>query len=440
VKNRKKASDLFVFVDAEDPSSVGGTATGAVLAARAPDGKRLRVARSAVGDTGWTLYAVAEERQALAAFHGRLYRLAGWMILALAAFFLILRHFARRMTAPLAAAAAFASRLREGRLEERLAVPRQLECGQLVRSLNAMAETLHQRKHESEEAARIRDGMYVRVAAAAGEMTEIALHIHAQSDAGVNAANRQSADFDHFSETLGHFRAKAAEAARLAANSNDLLQKARDRAEDGNREMEGLSRVMSDLVQSSSDVSRVLKAINDIAFQTNLLSLNAAIEAARAGRQGKGFGVVAEEVRQLANRSAKAADETNEKLVESERHAEHGVKAGRQTAEALTGIRGATEDVAELVSDVARLSLEQSELLEQVYEGLQRVGRIAADNRARAVEGANASEQLRSTAESLRAMLHAAPAGDAPGADVPALPPASVPALPAPGVSPVRSR
>jgi len=184
------------------------------------------------------------------------------------------------------------------------------------------------------------------------------------------------------------------------------LQKARARAEDGNREMEGLTRAMSDLVQSSADISRVLKAVNDIAFQTNLLSLNAAIEAARAGRQGKGFGVVAEEVRQLANRSAKAANETNEKLVESERHAEHGVKAGRQTADVLAGIREATGDVAGLVSEVARRSQEQLALVEQVYEGLKRVGQIATDNRTRAVDGANASEQLRTTAESLRGMLH----------------------------------
>jgi len=118
---------------------------------------------------------------------------------------------------------------------------------------------------------------------------------------------------------------------------------------------------------------------------------------------------VAEEVRQLANRSAKAANETNEKLVAAERHAEHGAKAGRQTADALQGIRETTADVAELMSEVVRLSSEQSALVEQVYEGLKRVGQLAADNRMRAVDGANASEQLRMAAESLRGMLRASP-------------------------------
>ncbi|MCD7895231.1 MAG: methyl-accepting chemotaxis protein [Planctomycetaceae bacterium] len=148
---------------------------------------------------------------------------------------------------------------------------------------------------------------------------------------------------------------------------------------------------MSDLVQSTTDISGVLKSIDSIAFQTNLLSLNAAVEAAHAGKYGRGFGVVAEEVRQLANRSARAATETGAKLQESEKHAEQGVHASRLTAEALEAIRAATENVAGLISDVARLSIEQATMVKQVLFGLRQVEQIAEGNKKRAETEARAA-------------------------------------------------
>ncbi len=404
VKERKNIADMLSYTDGL-PDGKPDPYTGVRRAQSLPGGTRLHVARAPVGDTGWFLYAVDDAKNALAGFYTGLHRSLAWMAAALAAFLLVLHAFTRRLTAPLVESARFAGRLRDGHLGDRMKAPRQLECGRLVIALNDMAETLERRTRENERAVQLRENIFRRVSAAAEELGNIAVRIHGQSMEGVRDANHQRDNFNEFNTVLARFREQTAESAKVAAQADKLLQEARHRAELGNSEMSELTRAMSDLVDSSADVSRVLKIINDIAFQTNLLSLNAAVEAARAGRHGKGFGVVAEEVRQLASRSAKAASETDARLAESDRYAEHGAKVSRQTAEALEGIRRATGDVAGLVSEVARLSREQAAMVERVFKGLEQVEEIAAGNHSRAVSGARASDELRRTAELLREML-----------------------------------
>ena len=368
-------------------------------------GTGVRVARVPIGKTGWFLYAVTEEAVSLAEFYSRLYRSLVWALVSLAVFILVLRLFTARLTAPLIQASAFATRLRDGHLEERMEAPRQLECARLVAALNDMAETIDRRTCENERSALQRESMFRQVTVAAEELTHIALDIHAKSGEGVRDANDQQADFRHFADVLSGFHDHTNRAAETAGRADRLLREARERAERGNVEMGELSRAMGDLVGSTNEISKILKSINDIAFQTNLLSLNAAVEAAHAGRSGKGFGVVAEEVRRLAIRSAKAADETNARLTESERRAADGITASRMTSEALEGIRSVTEDVALLMSELTRLFQQQAELVDQVLGGLGRVEQIASENHARAVSEASASEQLRMTAETLREML-----------------------------------
>lgn len=368
-------------------------------------GNWVRMVRAPVGETGWYLYSMAEEKATLQGFYGRLYRSLIWAGVMLAIFLWGLSIFTRRLTKPLYDSMAFATRLRDGNLGDRMVAPHQLECGKLVNSLNDMAETLERRTRESELALVLRERIFNRVAIVAEELTGIAGEIHTQSGEGVRDANEQQTTFTEFGAVLDKFDEHTAHTATVATRADSLLQEAREYAVNGTVEMDKLKAAMSDLVKSSADISGVLKTIDGLAFQTNLLSLNAAVEAARAGKYGRGFGVVAEEVRQLANRSAKAATETNVKLRDSEQNAAHGVTAGNQTAETLESIRLATENTAELISEVARLSNEQATMVKQVLAGLRQVEQIADGNRKRAEVEANTAEILRNSAEELKEIL-----------------------------------
>ncbi|MDR3211025.1 MAG: methyl-accepting chemotaxis protein [Planctomycetota bacterium] len=369
------------------------------------DNRWLRVTSSTLSNTNWSVYSLEYEDAALIPFFRNLYRTIILLLVYMVIFFIVLGTFARRLTAPLAETAQFATHLRDGHLEERMPAPRQLECRRLVKTLNEMAETLELRGKEKEEAMKTREDILQRVSLAVDEITSIAIHIHNESVVGVQAADSQREDFNNFATVLNQFRDQANHMVETAAQADTLLRNTREQAESGNQELKELLQAMSNLIESSSDISRILKIINDISFQTNLLSLNAAVEAARAGRYGKGFGVVAEEVRQLANRSAKAASETDLKLSEADRHAEHGVKVSQATSDTLKGIYVATGDVASITSEVSRLSQEQAKMLGTVFAGLERAKQVADGYHTRAVSGAEASEELRKTAETLREML-----------------------------------
>ncbi len=218
-------------------------------------------------------------------------------------------------------------------------------------------------------------------------------------------ATEQASSLEEISASSNEIHGQSKQNAENALTANQLAKQASQSAEQGNHQMKDLMLLLEKMTKSSEDTKTIVKTIDDIAFQVNLLALNANVEAARAGKYGKGFAVVAEEVRSLAVRSAAAVNETN-RMVEESIHSiqEVNVKA-LKTGEQLDGILANANKVADFLEEIAASSQEQAKALGQINGGLDQIDQVTQSNTASAEESASASEELSGQAQQLKAMV-----------------------------------
>ena len=175
-------------------------------------------------------------------------------------------------------------------------------------------------------------------------------------------------------------------------------------AEDSRRQMQDMLAAMAEIRHSSQSIGRIIKTIEDIAFQTNILALNAGIEAARAGNMGSGFAVVANEVRNLANKSSEASKSTADLIKKSLEKVEQGDRIADRTAEALMDVVNGVEDITKSIHSITEASVRQELSVRQITQEISRISGVIQSSSATAEEIAAASEELSYQAQVLSRM------------------------------------
>lgn len=215
-------------------------------------------------------------------------------------------------------------------------------------------------------------------------------------------ATEQASAVEELTASIEEISSQIKMNAENTKKANAIADNTKINAVKGNSEMKLMLSAMDEINVSSNNISKIIKVIDEIAFQTNILALNAAVEAARAGQYGKGFTVVAEEVRNLAARSAKAAKETTEIIEESLIKIKDGTSIANKTAIALNDIVKDIEEVAGIISDISEASDEQATGISQISQGVVQISQVVQSNSATAEESAAASEELAGQAEVLK--------------------------------------
>jgi X-X-X-Leu-X-X-Gly heptad repeat protein len=203
------------------------------------------------------------------------------------------------------------------------------------------------------------------------------------------------------SEISAHIKDNAAHATDVSAHVNHVGSE----IEISNNHMKKMISAMSQINESSSEIGKIIKTIEDIAFQTNILALNAAVEAARAGEAGKGFAIVADEVRNLASKSAAAAKDTTALIENSMKQVENGTKIADETAKSLIKVVASSDVVAETVEKISQASTRQAEAVAQITLGMEQISSVVQNNSATAEESAASSEELSGQVQIMRSLV-----------------------------------
>ncbi|MEM7681511.1 MAG: methyl-accepting chemotaxis protein [Planctomycetota bacterium] len=308
----------------------------------------------------------------------------------------------------------------EGDLTQRVEIKGRDELAVLASKFNAFSERVHDTVAEVAGATREVASTSEQIAAAASELS-----------AGIDEQSSQvaqvSAAIEEMSSSVIEVAGKAADATRQAERSGEEASQGGVIVAETVTGMQGIDEAVSasaasvqELGKRGEQIGAVITVINDIADQTNLLALNAAIEAARAGEHGRGFAVVADEVRKLADRTVKATEEISESIqsIQNEtglavdrmsagtEQVKHGVELASQAGDSLTSIVTGAREVAAVIGSIAAAAEEQSAAAEQVSQSVQSIEQITRQSQDAASQSAQSAELLARRSDALQGLVN----------------------------------
>jgi len=300
--------------------------------------------------------------------------LAGWWLV-------------RSISVPLDAAVRAARGIAAGELAQEFHIDSTNEMGRMLRALQDMSASLSR----TVGAVRLSSDT---IAVASREIAAGNLDLSARTE-------QQAANLEETASSMEELTSTVQQNADHARHARQLVSKAADQAADGERVVGQVVATMGQIKDSAGRMSEIIGVIDGIAFQTNILSLNAAVEAARAGAHGAGFAVVAGEVRNLAQRSAAAAKQIRDLIDDSVARVGQGSALANEAGGAIGGLLVAVREVSDLMAEIAAASEEQSAGIQQVNEAVVQMDTVTQQNAALVEESAAAAASLEEQAAGL---------------------------------------
>ncbi len=252
---------------------------------------------------------------------------------------------------------------------------------------NKMYQSMRKLKHQMTDTLRSIGEASEQVQAGSGHLAEASQDLAEGATEQANAVEELHATISDITEAME----------RSVESANDSYEKAQcyaQEADNSREEMNNMMAAMTRINETSARIGNIISEIEAIAEQTNLLSLNASIEAARAGEAGRGFSVVADEIRDLADQSAKAVVDTRELIEDSIREVTQGNSAAEQVSETIRGVVSGIKEIAQFAQDLKGIVSDQAEAMRQAEIGINQISGVVQDNAATAQEAFATSQEL----------------------------------------------
>jgi len=221
-----------------------------------------------------------------------------------------------------------------------------------------------------------------------------------------NGAVGQADSVNKLADSISNINNQIVESAKNAAQVKEEADNVRKKVDVSNKKLNELIDAINEINDSSVEVSKIIKAIEDISFQTDILALNAAVEASRAGEHGKGFAVIADEVRNLAVKSGKASKSTAELIEKTINLIKGGTQAVNNTVSSLSEVFDLTYNMNDMIDKIALAVKDEASVVNEVNNGMNSISDIIQQNSATAEESAATSQELSAQAQTLKEEVH----------------------------------